>query len=192
MQEKKFLERCLETEQVFEGNLLHVFKDTVLLPGGRMSSREYIKHPGAAVIIPVLGKSEIIMVHQYRYPVGKVMLELPAGKIDPGEKPNRTIKRELEEETGYKASKVVKLGTIHPCVGYSSEILYLFWANQLSETTKQPDIDEKIEVFPIDISYAISLIFKGEITDGKSIVGLFWAERLMNDYELRKEMLGDG
>jgi len=117
--ESAFDEKQLTTTNVFEGVLLHVFQDTVLLPSGNHSIREYIQHPGAAVVIPHLGNQQILLIRQYRYPIRQIVLELPAGKIDPGESPEITIQRELAEETGYRANWLKPIAPIHTCVGYS-------------------------------------------------------------------------
>ena len=108
-----FEEKCINSKRVFNGRLLQVYRDEVRLPNGKISNREWIKHPGAAVVIPYLGNGQILLIKQFRYPVRQIMLELPAGKIDAGENPDQTIRRELAEETGYSAQKLTKLSLIH-------------------------------------------------------------------------------
>jgi len=174
-----FFEKQIDSSQVFSGRLLQVYKDTVILPNGNRSTREYIKHPGASVVIPYLGNDIITMIHQYRYPVNRIMLELPAGKIDPGEAPKETIRRELAEETGYHAKIIRPVCQIHTCVGYSDELLYLYWADQLISSPQRPDADETIEVDTISISEAMKLVYCGKITDAKTLIGLFWANEII-------------
>jgi len=177
---KRFRETRVSGEKVFDGKLLQVYKDTVQLPTGNKTIREYIKHQGAAVVVPLL-KDKILFVKQYRYPTQQVMLELPAGKIDPGENVQATVQRELGEETGYTSEKIYPLQPIHPCVGYSDEKIYLFFATDLVKSHLTPDEDETLSVVSMVINEAMEKIFTGEITDSKTIIGLFWAEKLLKD-----------
>jgi len=179
MTENKFEEQAIESVRVYDGRLLQVYRDSVRLPNGHTSGREWIKHPGAAVVIPYLGKGRILLVRQYRYPVRRVMLELPAGKMDPGESPADTVRRELAEETGFIPQKVTEVALIHTCVGYSDERLFLYWADELQRCAAQPDEDETIEIAPTDIDVAMELLRCGEITDAKTLIGLFWAEDII-------------
>jgi ADP-ribose pyrophosphatase len=182
-----FIEKTVNSRTIYRGRLLNVFEDTVILPSGNHSTREYIKHPGAAVVIPYLGKNQIIMVRQYRYPTKMVMLELPAGKIDTGESPERTMTRELAEETGYHPNSLQPICTIHTCVGYSDELLHLFWASDLHRRPISGDDDEAIEVIKISIDDAIALVLRGEITDAKTLIGLFWLNEIRRNPDLRKK-----
>jgi len=179
MTENDFIEKQIDSIRVYNGRLLQVYRDSVHLPNGKISSREWIKHPGAAVVIPYLGDGQILLIRQYRYPVGQIMLELPAGKMDPNESPVETIRRELAEETGYFPGQLTELGLIHTCVGYSDERLYLYWADNLQRANPQPDEDETIEIVPLGIDSAIGLLRKGSITDAKTQIGLFWAEDII-------------
>jgi len=180
MNRADFKEVKLDREHVFNGRLLQVYRDTVRLPNGHTARREWIKHPGAAVVIPYLGRGQIIMVRQFRYPIGQVMLELPAGKIDANEQSNDTIRRELAEETGWTPDKLTEISLIHTCVGYSSECLYLYWADGLRKCDTHPDEDELIETTTLDIDQALKRLYQGEITDAKTIIGLFWADHIIN------------
>jgi ADP-ribose pyrophosphatase len=181
-----FFEKTLSSSKIFSGKLLQVYKDAVELPDGHQSIREYIKHPGAAVIVPSLENGQILMVRQYRYPVHRVMLELPAGKIDPGETPEQTVKRELSEETGYQTTHLSQVCQIHTCVGYSDELLYLYWADHLKPESRQQDPDEAIEVIKISIDQALKKVHCGEITDAKTVIGLFWAEKIVKNPAILK------
>lgn len=172
-------EKQLNTHVIYDGSLLHVRKDDVVLPNGAESSREYLLHPGAVVIIPFRDENTIIMERQFRYPVGKVFYELPAGKIDPGEDYLTTGQRELLEETGYSAARWELLTTIHPAVGYSNEKMALYAAYELTQNEIHRDHDEFLEIVEISLTAAMHLLREGEITDAKTMVGLFWAEKLM-------------
>ncbi len=172
------VEERLDSEQVFDGVLLHVCRDSVKLPDGRESVREYIRHPGAAVMIPVLENGHLVMERQYRYPLGMELLELPAGKIDAGEDPMESARRELLEETGYHAGRLTRLGKLHPCIGYSDEVIHIFLAGELTFQQEQQDKDEFIETFEISLEDALAGIRSGTITDSKTITGIFWAEKL--------------
>ncbi|MCK9485036.1 MAG: NUDIX hydrolase [Candidatus Marinimicrobia bacterium] len=179
-----FEEIKIDSQRVFDGRLLQVYNDMVRLSNGNIANREWIKHPGAAVVIPYLGNGQILMVRQFRYPVRQTMLELPAGKIDPGEQSVATIRRELAEETGYTPEKLTEISRIHTCVGYSSECLFLYWANGLRRCDAHPDEDELIETVALDIEEAMSRLYRGEITDAKTIIGLFWADNIINRGQL--------
>lgn len=172
-------EETVDSEQVFSGKLLRVFSDRVSLPDGGISVREYVKHPGAVVIVAVLDNGKLIMERQYRYPLKRVFLEIPAGKIDPGEHVLDTARRELREETGYKARTWRHLGTIHPCIGYSDERIEIFWASGLSYVGAELDHGEFLEVIEISLHDAMLAIRDGEITDAKSVSALLWAEKTL-------------
>ena len=189
LKHSNLIEKCLESKNIFTGKLLNVLCDKVVLPDGRESTREYIKHPGASVVIPYLNDKRVLLIRQFRYPVNRVMIELPAGKIDPDESPENTIKRELEEETGYSSNNIIKLCMIHTCVGYSDELLHLFWAYDLKPCINKPDYDEKIELLPMNINDAMEMIYSGKLTDAKSIIGLFWADKIINNREFSKRVL---
>src|ERR1035437_5454818 len=130
--ERQFIEICLSSEAVFDGCLLKVRSDVVRLPDGSESVREHIAHPGAVVMIAILENGKLLFERQFRYPLGQVFLDLPAGKIDPGEPPLDTARRELREETGYRAKSWRHLGTMHPCIGYSNERIEIFLSQGLS------------------------------------------------------------
>lgn len=173
-------ETRISSETVFQGNLLHVKRDLVRLPDGSETGREYIVHPGAVLVIPLLDNGRIVMERQFRYPLGKSFIELPAGKIDPGEDPLVTGKRELLEETGYSAEAWQYVTALHPCIGYSNEVIHIYLARGLREGDHQRDHDETLEVFSLGLSEAMEMVARGEITDAKTVIALFWAEKLLS------------
>jgi ADP-ribose pyrophosphatase len=175
----KLKETQLSTEQIYKGTLLDVRRDEITLPNGKTSAREYIKHPGAACIIPVLPEGNIALIKQYRYPVQSEMIELPAGKLDPGEKPEVCAKRELEEEIGYSAGKLTFVCNIHPAIGFASEKMWIYLAEDLVKTVENTDHDEFLVLMPTHLDDAIKMVWDGKITDVKTIIGLLWAERLL-------------
>lgn len=174
-------EHTLHSEQMFDGKLLDVRRDRVRLPNGHEALREYVRHPGAVVIIPLLADSRLVFERQYRYPIGRTMLELPAGKIDPGEPIETTARRELLEETGHVASVWRYLGLMHPCIGYSDERIEIFLASGLSrESSPQLDHGEFLEVLNLTLGEALDGVRVGTITDAKTITALFWAEKVLH------------
>jgi ADP-ribose pyrophosphatase len=172
------IETQLSSERVFDGALLHVRKDTVSLPNGATSIREYIVHPGAVVIMAFLDNGDLLFEKQFRYPLRQVFWELPAGKIDAGEDILFTAQRELREETGYSAREWRYLGVMHPCIGYSDERIEIFEARGLQfEGEQQLDHNEFLEIVHVSPTHAKAMVFSGEITDGKTISTLYWLER---------------
>src|SRR3990170_3885114 len=164
-QKKDLTEQTVRGEWVFRGKLLQVRRDLVRLPDGTSTEREYIEHPGAVMIIPLLATDELVMERQYRYPLRSDVLELPAGKIDAGEQPLECGKRELLEETGYVASIWRYIATTHPVVGYSDERIEIFLAQGLTHQGASPDDDEQIEVFKLPLATALDWVREGRITD---------------------------
>ncbi len=176
-------ETRLHGKAVFDGALLHVRKDTVRLPDGKTSVREYIEHPGAVALVAWLPGGELLMLRQFRYPLKRVFTELPAGKIDPGENPEATGLRELEEETGYRAGKLRYLTKIHPCIGYSDEVIYIYEAFGLEKGDKRPDDNEFMQVFTLSLEDAVQKVLDGEITDVKTMIGILAANIRKDDDE---------
>lgn len=172
------IEKTLSSESVFHGVLLKVQKDRVSLPNGQESVREHISHPGAVVIMAFLPNGNLVFERQFRYPLHQVFLELPAGKIDPGEPPLETAKRELREETGYVAEYWQYLGVMHPCIGYSNERIEIFAARDLHPAGSQElDHNEFLEVVEISPAQAKQSVWDGKITDAKTITALYWLEK---------------
>lgn len=174
---KDFTEHQLSSKTVYRGVFLHVVEDEVRLADGRPARREYIKHPGAAAMVPFLDARTVVLVRQYRYSVGRHFLEIPAGKIDHGEESLQAAQRELREECGYQAGEWRRLTTIHPCIGYSDERIELYLARQLSDVGHAPDDGEFIEMAPLSLAEALRRVRDGTITDVKTIIGLLWADK---------------
>ncbi len=167
------IEVRLDGEDVYRGKLLHVRSDRVRLPDGTEATREYIVHPGAAMIIPILPDGRLLMERQYRYPIGEVMLEFPAGKLDPGEELLATAQRELLEETGWRAAKWERLATVHPIISYSTERIEIFLATDLTEDQARLDAGEFLETLAIDFADAFARMKAGGVTDVKTMLGLY-------------------
>jgi len=169
-------DHLIETEvasaAVFDGVLLHVRRDTVRLPDGSLAQREFVVHPGAALVVPVLPDGNLVAVRQFRYPVGEVFLEFPAGKIDPGESALSTARRELTEEAGYEAKSFTSLGRVHSVVGYSDETIDFFIAEGLTFVGARPDVGEFVESVTLSMEAMLDALDRGEITDAKTVAAL--------------------
>jgi len=185
-----FTERTLSSRTVYRGRLLHVLEDEVRVADGRRARREYVRHPGAVTIVPFLDRSTVVLVRQYRYPVRRHFYEIPAGKIDPGETPLQTARRELREECGYRAGTWRRLTTIHPCIGYSDERIELYLARGLTHVGEAPDDGELLEVVPMKLAAALRWVEQGRITDEKTIIGLLWADRFLKKQGRRQKPEG--
>jgi len=170
-------EVCLTSELVLEGGMLRVKRDQVRLPSGNQSQREYIMHPGAVLVIPLLDNGNLLLERQFRYPLNRVFIELPAGKIDPDEAILVTGQRELLEETGYTAKEWVYLGLQHPCIGYSDEVIYMFIARGLLAGEAMQDEDEQLELFEASLEACLEMVAMQQITDAKTILALMYLEK---------------
>jgi ADP-ribose pyrophosphatase len=177
---RKLKEKKKHSADIFNGKLLHVKKDTVELSNGSLTYREWIKHPGAACCIPIFSNSKIGLIKQFRYAVGKEMIEIPAGKLDQNEKPIECAIRELEEEIGYKAQKVTFLTKIHPAVGFCNEKISIYLAEELIKTKMNLDSDEFVKLIPTKLNDALEMIENGIITDAKTIIALLWYEKYLS------------
>lgn len=178
-QDDDLIETTLSSETVFKGNLLHVQRDNALLPNGNQSMREFVLHPGAVLVVPLMENGNLLLERQFRYPLQQVFIELPAGKIDAGEGHLITGQRELLEETGYSASQWQYLGCQHPCIGYSNEVIHIYLAQGLSAGEHHRDDDEALQLFEASLEECLEMVRQGEITDGKTIIALFWAEKVL-------------
>jgi ADP-ribose pyrophosphatase len=170
-------ETRIDGELAYDGHFLKVTRDRIKLPDGSETVRELIRHPGAVVILPLLADGRVLLERQFRYPNDRVFIEFPAGKIDPGEDPLATAKRELEEETGYTAKEWNFVCTIHNAIAYSDEHLDIFLARDLLEGEAKLDEGEFLELFTATVPELLDMVRKGEITDVKTIIGSFWLEK---------------
>ena len=176
-----FTEKKISSRIVYRGDLLHVNEDEVGLPDGSQARREYVMHPGAALILPLFDDGSVLLERQFRYPVGSHFYELPAGKLEPNEPPLETARRELQEETGYVAAEWRELGRIHPNVGYSNETIDFFLARKLEFKGAQLDQGEFLETLRLPLADGLDWIRRGRISDTKTILGLFWAEKILRE-----------
>lgn len=172
----------IDSTLAYDGNFLKVRKDHARMPDGSISSREYITHPGAVAILALLDNGKLLMERQFRYAPQREFIEIPAGKIDPGEDILLTAQRELLEETGYVAREWTHLTTAWPCIGYADEKLEYFLARGLSHQGSKLDDGEFLEVFELGMDDAIDWVRSGKINDSKTIVGLFWLEKILKEW----------
>lgn len=177
-------ERGRDSVEVYRGTLLHVFRDQVELPGGGHSVREYIRHPGAVMIVPMLeqpgGKLQLVLERQYRYPLAQTIIEFPAGKLDAGETPLVCAERELHEETGYRAGAWARAGMMHPTAAYSDEAIEVWFARDLVAGERALDPGELLEVFLATPAQVLEWCASGKITDSKTLTGAFWVQNVLN------------
>ena len=174
-------EKTLESKRVFEGRLVNLRVDTVELPNGRTATREVVEHKGAVAIVPMLDHEKIVLVRQFRQPAGAVLLEIPAGTLDKGEDPADCARRELVEEIGYFPEKLTEMFHSYLAPGYSTEMLHTFLAEDLRKARENRDLDEFIEIVPVNLRDAVEMINTGEIVDAKSICGILLASRLFEE-----------
>ena len=177
--ESDFTEHTLTSKTVYKGGLLHVLEDEVRIPDGKSARREYIRHPGAVAMLPMLDRETVVLIRQYRYPPRRHFYEIPAGKIDAGEEPLAAAQRELREETGYAAASWRSLAVLDPCIGYSDERIELFLAQDLTRVGAALDEGEFLEEVPLALKVALDWVKSGRITDVKTIVGLLWVAKLL-------------
>ena len=174
MAHKDLTEHFIAGEEVYAGRLLRVQRDVVRLPDGEETVREYIRHPGAVAIMALLDDGRVLLVRQFRYPLRREFIEIPAGKLDHGESHLETAKRELLEETGYVAAQWKRLGLIHNAIGYSDEGIELWQAGGLEHRGQKLEPGEFLEVFTLPLAEARAMVRDGRITDVKTIAGLLW------------------
>jgi ADP-ribose pyrophosphatase len=178
------IETKLKSQALFSGHFLHAFRDTVRLPDGSEATREYVTHPGAVMIIPLLEQPgqplQLVMERQYRYPVQQVMVEFPAGKLDPNESTLQCAQRELFEETGYRAQEWARAGVIHPVISYSTEFIEVWFAKGLSLGEQNLDPGEFLEVFLQTPEALQQDCLKGKVTDAKTLSGMFWLQNYLS------------
>jgi len=163
--------KVLNKKKIYQGKVIDLAVDTVLFPGQSVDM-ECIKHPGGAAVVPLLPDGSVVLIKQYRYVVNDTIWEIPAGRLEKGERPRDCAFRELEEEVGYKATEMVNLGEIYSAPAYCTEIIYLFLATGLIPGKQSLDDDEYIEIVTLPLDEAIAMVEKGEITDAKTVAGL--------------------
>lgn len=173
-------ESKIDGELIYDGHFLRVQRDTIRLPDGKPAVREYIRHPGAVVILPLFEDGSVLLERQFRYPLDQVFIEFPAGKIDPDEAPLACAKRELLEETGYTASDWQFVCTIHNAIAYSDEYLNLYLARGLQAGERKLDEGEFLDIYKAQLPELLEQIRRGKVTDVKTVIGAFWLENIVN------------
>ncbi|MBT4149745.1 MAG: NUDIX hydrolase [Candidatus Marinimicrobia bacterium] len=168
----------ISSTQIFSGKLIDLYLDNVRLPNGKQSTREWLDHPGAVCLVPILNNGDILLIRQFRYGPREEFIEIPAGKLDKNEEPLKCGLRELEEETGYKSNKLTFLTNIHPAIGFSNEKMWMYLAEELELSEKKLDDDEFLELLPTPLNVALEWVFSGKITDVKTIIGIMWMKEL--------------
>jgi ADP-ribose pyrophosphatase len=185
------VEVSLDSRLAFEGAFLRLYVDLVRAADGHVSMREYLRHPGAVMVIPLLDNGEVVLERQFRFPLGRAMVEFPAGKVDAGEGLLACAQRELLEETGYRAARWSYLGGLHNAIAYSDEKIEIFLAEDLVHEGAALDDGEMIEVFSAHWRQVLDWVRDGTITDGKSIAGAFWLEKVLQGEWPRQPASGD-
>jgi ADP-ribose pyrophosphatase len=184
MSDQHLTEVKLSGEELFKGHFLHVFRDRVKLPDGALTHREYVVHPGAVMIIPLLEDANcdlrVVLERQFRYPVGQVMIEFPAGKLDAGETIQRCAQRELLEETGYSATQWARAGVMHPVISYSTEFIDIWFARGLTLGLQQLDPGEFLDVFTATPAELYECCRDGRVTDAKTLTGALWLQNVLS------------
>ncbi len=167
----------VEKVRIYSGYILDLERDRLCTTDGHIFHREVVQHRPAAAVLPLLSETEMILLRQFRYPIGRMIWEIPAGLIEEGESPLQCIERELEEEAGYRAQKLDKLIDYYPSPGFCDEIIHIFLASDLVATTRNPEPDEHMEVHKVDIDHAFDMLSNGEIIDSKTIIALMLLKR---------------
>lgn len=176
--ERDLTEHSEYSEWLVDGHLIKAYRDVVRLPDGERSIREWIDHPGASAVVPILPDGRVVMVRQYRFPARRTFFEVPAGKLDgPGEDPADAARRELEEETGWKAGRLEHLASLYSCIGYSNEVIHLYLCRDLRPGTQALAEGEHVDLIVMDFDEALAKAFSGELDDMKTVAALTLAAR---------------
>jgi len=173
------IEKLIKRNKIYSGKAVDFYCDEIELPNGKKASREYLGHPGASAALAFLDKKNIVLVKQYRHPIGQITYEIPAGKMDKGETPLECVKREIEEETGFIPKRIEKLISFNPSTAFSNEILHIFAAFGLKKGEQNPDEDEFVSAEIIGFKKALEMVKTGEITDAKTVIALLYFENLL-------------
>ncbi|MDR3113036.1 MAG: NUDIX hydrolase [Endomicrobium sp.] len=173
------IEKLIKKNKIYSGRAVDFYRDEVELPNGEKAEREYLGHPGAAAALAFLDKKNIVLVRQFRYPIGKITYEIPAGKLDTGETPLHCIEREIEEETGFIAKRFEKLISFYPTTAFSNEVLHIFAAFGLEKGRQNPDEDEFVCAEIISFKKALKMVKSGQIMDAKTVIALLYFENIL-------------
>ena len=180
-------EHTLDSRLAFEGSFLRLYVDHVRAPDGHVGTREYLRHPGAVMVVPLLADGHVVLERQFRYPLGRTAIEFPAGKIDAGESPFKCAQRELLEETGYRAARWSYLGGLHNAIAYSDEKIEMYLAEDLAHEGATLDAGETLEVFATPWQQLLQWVREGNVTDVKTMIGVMWLEKVLaGAWERRK------
>jgi ADP-ribose pyrophosphatase len=174
----KFEEKTINTVKIFDGKVVKLKVDKVILPNGKQSTREIVKHPGAVAVIPITNDDKIVLVEQFRKPLEKSIVEIPAGKLEPGEDPQETAVRELEEETGYTTKSLTKLTSFYTSPGFADEIMHIYVAKELEKLDDVPSLDEDefVEILEVTLEEAKQLVEEQRIHDAKTNYAVLYLE----------------
>lgn len=174
-------EKSVSSEEICKGNFLHVLRDTVQLPSGKQATREYVVHPGAVAVVALLDDGRVVLERQYRHPIGQVMIEFPAGKLEKGEDSLLCGQRELLEETGYRASHWAYAGPMHLAIAYSTEVIHVYFAKGLSLGERKLDDGEFLDVITATPAELLLWCREGKVTDAKTLTCALWLQNILSN-----------
>lgn len=177
----ELFEKKISSKQIFDGRVVKLFVDEVELPDGQIARREIVRHPGAVCVVPLTDDGCVVMVRQFRYPFGEVLLEIPAGKLEIGEDPLEAVKRELEEESGAVAGKIEHIGELYTTVAIFDEKIQVYLATDLTFINAHPDSDEFLETEKIPLNTLVDMVMRGEIKDAKTQIALLKAQKIISE-----------